>query len=159
MSGYIAKILGVVMAGILVDIILPNGETSKYIKGMFAIFIIFVIISPLKTLSENGINLKNFFQVPASYVNEDLLDTINTQKVSAMKSDILFELEQNGFSSVEIDIDYKTTNSQIVIQNVHVNIENLILNSSSKHINKYAFIKEVVTKHTGVNEGLILFYE
>ena len=47
MSSYLLSLLGVILLVVLVDAILPSGNISKYISGIFAIVVMFVIISPI----------------------------------------------------------------------------------------------------------------
>ena len=54
MSGWLIGIVGVVSLGVLIEVLLPEGENSKYIRGIFSIIVIFVIISPLPKLAKIG---------------------------------------------------------------------------------------------------------
>ena len=53
MSGYILSILGIVIAGVVIDVILPAGTINKYIKSIFSIFVVAVIISPVVKFISN----------------------------------------------------------------------------------------------------------
>lgn len=53
------SIVGVVAIGVLLDILLPSGEINKYIKGVFGIVVVFVIIIPLPKLVKG--DFLNFF--------------------------------------------------------------------------------------------------
>lgn len=50
MKSWILSIAGIIVFGVLVDVVLPKGNTSKYIKGIFAAVVVYVIISPLPKL-------------------------------------------------------------------------------------------------------------
>lgn len=50
MTEWLMSIVGVVAIGVLLDILLPSGEINKYIKGVFGIVVVFVIIIPLPKL-------------------------------------------------------------------------------------------------------------
>ncbi len=43
MSAWLLSIVGVVSLGVLIELLLPEGENSKYIKGIFSVIVIFVI--------------------------------------------------------------------------------------------------------------------
>ena len=47
MTSYILSIVGIVFLGVLVDVIMPDGEMNKYVKGVFSIIALCVIINPL----------------------------------------------------------------------------------------------------------------
>ena len=43
MGEYLLSILGIVILGVVIDVVMPSGSTSKYISGIFAIVVMFVI--------------------------------------------------------------------------------------------------------------------
>lgn len=58
MGAWIISITGVICLGILLDIVLPDGKTTKYIRGAFSLIVILVIVSPLPSLlKKSGISL------------------------------------------------------------------------------------------------------
>lgn len=59
MTEWLMSIVGVVAIGVLLDILLPSGEINKYIKGVFGIVVVFVIIIPLPKLVKG--DFLNFF--------------------------------------------------------------------------------------------------
>ena len=77
MGGYLLSILGVVMLGVVIDVILPSGSISKYISGIFAIIVMFVIISPVITWVKSGYNIKDYFTLQDISLDEKLLYNIN----------------------------------------------------------------------------------
>mgnify|MGYP005805768403 FL=1 len=57
LSAWILSIAGVVLLSVLVELILPSGSMSKYIKGIFVFIIMFVILSPVPTLLNQNIDI------------------------------------------------------------------------------------------------------
>ena len=54
MAGYIMSILGIVVAGVFIDIIVPSGSINKYIRSIYSVFVVAVLISPIiKFLNKN----------------------------------------------------------------------------------------------------------
>ena len=47
LSAWVLSIVGIVVLTLMVDIIIPEGKTGKYIKGVFAMLTVFVIAMPL----------------------------------------------------------------------------------------------------------------
>ena len=45
MQAYILSVLGIVIVSCLVEIVLPSGQTAKYIKSITAIFVIYVLLN------------------------------------------------------------------------------------------------------------------
>lgn len=52
MQAWIIGIVGVICLGVLLEILLPEGQTGKYVKGAFSLMVIFVIIAPLPSLAK-----------------------------------------------------------------------------------------------------------
>ena len=50
MTGYILSVLGIVIAGVFMDVILPSGTIAKYIKGIYSIFVVVVLVNPIMKL-------------------------------------------------------------------------------------------------------------
>lgn len=70
-SRWITGIVGISAIAILVDIIVKKGETEKYIKGVFGLFTLFVVISPLPELFDNGLSIKNIFNLSSTEITAD----------------------------------------------------------------------------------------
>ncbi len=69
------SIVGVICLGLLVDIVLPKGNVSKYVKGAFSLVVVAVIIAPLPSIfnSEWKIDFDiNKFQVDSQFVESTL---------------------------------------------------------------------------------------
>lgn len=158
MTGYIANILGVVIMSVMIEIILPNGTMAKYIKSIFAVFVIFVLISPLAQLKDK-INLGKYLQYEDYTVDASLVSSINERKVVALQFDIENALEKGEIINADVIINFETTNNEILIQNVCVDLSKAILNKDFKHINKYAYMNDIVLRYVSVEEKDIMYYE
>ena len=63
-SNWILQITGIVLCGVLVEVLLPKGKLNKILKTILALFIVLVIIAPLKNsdiaimdITSNGGNI------------------------------------------------------------------------------------------------------
>lgn len=158
MTNYLLNILGIVIMGVLIEIITPNGRMSKYIKSIFSIFVVFVLISPLATISTN-VNISKYFDIITYQLDNNLLTDINDRKIDAIETDIENTLADEQITDVNVDINYELTNNEIIIQNVQIDLKNAILNRQFGHINKYAFINEIVLRYVDIEERIIEYYE
>ena len=50
MGAWLLKITGVIALSTLSSLLIPNGQTKKYVKGIFALITLFVLVSPLPKL-------------------------------------------------------------------------------------------------------------
>ena len=157
MAGYILSILGIVIAGVFIDIIIPSGTISKYIKSIYAIFVLAVIITPIIKFFNNnqGFNL----QYQEYEINQNLINYIQTNKIATIENDITLELENEGLFNIDIIINYSIDNNELSINSCTINLENLVISSDNQHINKYEIIKEIVREHTNLTDEEMIFYE
>ena len=61
MKEWIMSITGIIVFGVLLDVVLPHGKTAKYIKGIFAVLVVYVIVSPLPKLVKSGVKWAESF--------------------------------------------------------------------------------------------------
>lgn len=159
MSGYLLTLLGIVLLGVLIEVILPSGTTSKYISGIFSIFVMFVILSPILTWIRSDYKLSDYFTKTDVQLNEKLLYNINNSKLGEIEQIIIEELNTNGYTNVKIDIQFEMEADNVKITQVLVDLQNLVINQNTVNINKYVYIRQVVMSHIAVTEEVIVFCE
>ncbi len=76
-GAWILSVVGVICLGIMLEIVLPDGKTTKYIKGTFSLLVVLVIASPLPSL----INKEFDFDFDA-YVFSDDYDFVSQAEQS-----------------------------------------------------------------------------
>lgn len=106
MSGWIMGIVGVIALATLADILLPEGETAKYIKGFLAIFVVAAIIAPIPFLLNSSESVTEFFNVAPITADEELAETLEDMKDKE---------NQEAFA----DITENSANIYITENNIH----------------------------------------
>jgi len=157
MSGYVLSILGIVLLGVLIDVIIPSGNINKYIKSIYSIFVVAVIISPVVNFIAN----KNDYKL--TYLNyeidAELLEYVYKLRVENAENNIEIYLNNEGFSGIDIIIDYSINNNEIQYNSCSVNLQNLGISADKLNINKYEFIKQAVKSFTNLTYEEIVIYE
>lgn len=157
MSGYILTILGIVLAGILIDIIVPTGKINKYIKSIFAIFVVAVILMPVVKFiaksDEITINYNDY------EIKQNLMDYIFSSRVTAYENEIIEVLENNGLSNIDIKINYSINSNELSLNSCEVNLKNMTSSNIEMHNNRYEFIAETIKEITNLTDEVIIFYE
>lgn len=121
MQAWVLAIVGVVVLGVLVDVILPDGESSKYIKGVFGVVAVITIISPIVNLLQSVNVGKWQSQTSDIEVEQGTLDALVSNIKEVQEKQVADELKEQGYSpkSVKIkyyqDFDYKIQNISIYI--------------------------------------------
>ena len=157
MTGYVLSVLGIVIAGVFIDIIVPSGSISKYIKGIYSIFVVAVLINPiLKFLNKNH----DFTVKYKDYeISSNLIEYIFKKQILATEKEIEDRLKIEGFSNIDISLFYSIENNELNYNSCSVNLKNLVISSDKQHINKYEFIKNIIKESTSLTEEEIIIDE
>jgi len=161
MSGislYLLSIVGVVILGVVIDLVLHEGSTAKYIKSLFALFVVFVIVAPLPKLINGDIDLGGLFTGSQYEIDNGFLNTRRLEQAEKLKSDTEKHLSANGFSNVVVDFSLDPNTSELKILAVYVDLTNLVLAGNNVHINKYTAIRELIKNYLLVDEGRVIMY-
>lgn len=153
MTAWIMSIVGVACLGVLLDIILPEGQTNKYVKGVFALMVIFVIIAPLPKLVKKDIDfdsLMNGVSIDQSYLSQ----TIDVQKTTIENNLENVLLENKLKSTVTLKID--KSNTKLKILSISVKPDKSVMNENSK--NKIETdVKKIITEKIKIEKEKIIF--
>lgn len=157
MNGYLLSILGIVVAGIFIDIIIPVGTINKYIRSIYSIFVVAVLISPVVNLLNKN---HKFTVVYENYeINENLLNYIHSMRATSLETNLEKTLENEGFKNIDINLTFSIENNELKYISCKVNIKNLVISPDKLHINKYEFIKETIKKITNLTDEEIIIDE
>ncbi len=155
MSGYVLSILGIVLVGIVIDVVMPSGVINKYIKSLFSIFVVAVILNPIITFVKDN---KDFTLHYDDYeVQESIMNYIFNERVKTIETAIMNELESGGISKIDIKINYSIESNELNINSCTVFMQNAVISSDKLHINKYEFISDVVNKYTDLTDEEIIY--
>ncbi len=162
LSAWIMSIAGIICLSVLIELVLPNGQMSKYIKGIFSFIIILVIISPIPKLLHKDFDFSNMFGSSEIKVQEDYLYQLNLNKVSAMQKSINEQIEECGYQNVTARIDSDIFASTIEIKAVYVDISLLIISENAVHkdiIEAKKDMLKIVTTVVQIQNERVVFNE
>ena len=111
MVGWILSIVGTVLTITLTEVMLPEGQTAKYIKGVISLMVIYVVIAPIPSLLRSKIDINSFFDFSSgSYESDEaFIGIIKEDKQSALTDEINAAFAERGLTayvSVVLDRDY-----------------------------------------------------
>ena len=156
MTAWILSIAGVTILSVVVDLILPSGQTAKYIKNIFAFVMILVIISPLPALIKGNFNVNDIFESEEIVLQEDYIYQVNRDKLTALEEEITSSLEEKGIKNVVVTINADIFQIEMKILEVNVDLSDLVIDENSGHIDIEKAITEVVDRLAG--EGVIIIF-
>lgn len=160
MNEYLLSIIGVTTLGVVISIVMPTGNMSKYIKSFFGLFTILVIISPVpKILNSNFDFYSLFYNYSSEQIDTDFVDATNKKIVAELEKLIIVSCENSGYSGVKCEIESNLENNQLIIKKININLQNLVISQNMVHINKYTEIVQAVRQVVNVDEEKIVLDE
>ena len=118
MAGWILSIVGTVLTVTLTEVMLPEGSTAKFIKGVISLMVVYVVIAPIPALLQSKIDLNSFFDFSLSgYESDDeFIGIIKEDKQSALAEEINRAFAERGLmASVELVLAEDYTVAQVFL--------------------------------------------
>ena len=161
LSGWILSIAGIICISVIIELILPDGQMNKYIKGILSFIIVLVIILPLPKLLKTEINLDHIFEYGDNIsVDEDYLYQMNLNKINIVKEDIENEILKHGYQNVSVYVSADIFQSQMQFKSINVDLSGLVISENAEH-NDITKIKKditkIITSYVKINEEAILY--
>jgi len=150
-SKWILSICSAIILGALIDIIIPEGGTRRFIKGVFAIILLFVIVSPLPNLINNGFSFN--FGGGGINIDRGVVQESYRQRVRLLESETERTLEQRGYPGVNVAIFVDRYDADMRILSVSCNIFHLAENKKNK-----TEIAAIVAEYLKISVGSVSVY-
>ncbi len=160
LSTWILSIAGVVCLSVIVELVLPEGQMNRYIKGTFSFIIILVIILPLPNLLGQKIDLGNIFSYDEIKVDDDYLYQLNLDKINSLKEKIEKEVLDHGYQNVSIYINCNIFENSLTFKSITVELENLVISENAEHKNITKIKKDItsiIKSYIEIDEEAILY--
>ena len=106
MSGWILSVVGMVLTVTLAEIMLPEGQTAKYVKGVISLMVVYVVILPIPVLLSAKFDVNSFFNFSSSSYETDLgfIQIIKEDKQSALSGSLERVFADSGLGSAGVSI-------------------------------------------------------
>ena len=105
MNAWLLSIVGVVSLGVLLEILLADGETSKYIKGVFALAVVLVLVAPIPKFLNKNFDINEFFG-DEIVAQSTFLQSVNERRNIERENKVLAELKKSNIYYLRGDLDY-----------------------------------------------------
>lgn len=134
-SNWAGGIIVAVIIGTIIEMILPEGNSKKYIKLVIGIYVLFTIVSPIITkFTGNTFEVSDVFEID-TYIEEankaakssnqvlsNNEDNILSVYLSGIKSDMKAKIEEKGYVVNSIDVSI-ANDETYAIENISLEIE------------------------------------
>lgn len=160
MGAWLLKITGVIAFSALSSLLIPNGQTKKYVRGIFALITLFVLVSPLpKLLKSDFSGFPNAFDTVSELeIDETFLYGVATNAYKTQERNIEKFLKEKGIEAKVKFVVKSETSSEIDYVNVILSDKSFERDKSNSI--DIGALKNEISKFSGVPEDkLRVFYE
>lgn len=144
MSGWVLSVTAVICLTVLLDIIMPDGQMKKYVKGIVSIIVIFVIITPVASIAVGELDLTK----GNITIDSDMLDNLESTSDRYRETQLEAMLSDDDITA---DVKIENDNGK---KKVEVIIQNQVLSENEMNILKQK-VKDTVTDFLGIDSGSV----
>ena len=144
---WIISVVGVILLSVLTDVLLPEGQMNKYVKGIFSILLIFVIIAPLADFIRKDIEIGDLL----NFDMESDGIVVEKSEIVEMEESLRADLETLGIQCEKVVIFSRENNINTI---VGVNVF-LIEKKEEKHVD---MIRKIITNKINIEQEKIFIY-
>ena len=153
-TAWILSILGVLLLGVLVDLIVSETRLAKHIRAVLSIITVFVIVAPIPGMinnirnnnihigGDNGINISN--------------DFAHRQAIRQYERALERALASEGWRNISVTIMGQVTGHTVNPNQIILGTQNLVIDSELEHINKYVHLRARVAELLAVSETIVV---
>lgn len=135
-SGWAQGIIVAVIIATIIEMLLPEGSSKKYIKVVVGIYILFTIVSPVITKITNKefklsdiIDLDEYIEAASSDNTYNELEKSNNENIkevyiASLKSDIEGKIANKGYNADSIEVDVQD-NDEYTINSITISVSKL----------------------------------
>jgi len=153
-SGWILSILGVIILGVLADMLMSETRLQKYVRAIVSIFTVFVIIAPVPSLIRNIPVFGNHIDGGGSIdINSDFVER---QAVRQYELALARALRNEGFDNIGVAITGNRNGISVEIRQVILNTQNLVMESENPHININERLRELTAEFLRISEAVVI---
>ena len=159
MSSWILSIAGVCILSVVIDLILPSGQTSKYIKNIFGYIIVLVIIWPLPAIVKGNFDFGSIFESQDIVLQEDFIYQVNRDKLTSVERLLEEQIEGLGLKNVDVSVSGNIFTTDMTIDEIFVDLTNLVIDEKAEHIDIKKAIVKLVTDNVKIEGERVVFSE
>ena len=99
MTAWLLSIAGIVVVGALVDVLLSDSSVHKFVRSIYAFFVLFVIVQPLPGFFRDTLEVSGSIEL-----DTELMERINAQTTTALQRNAQLALESAGYNGIIVTI-------------------------------------------------------
>lgn len=154
-----------IIISVIIEMLIPDNKSKKYIKVIIGIYILFVSLTPILEILNYDFDFSNFFKLDTIAVSSNVDDKIKNVYVLGIEEKIREDIEGLGYSvenlQVIVDSNYEKIEEVYVKINGKldgniIRIENITVGEKDNKKNKYSDIVSLLINEYFVEEEKIV---
>lgn len=134
--GLVWSVIGAVILSVLSEVLLAEGETKKYVKGIIAVVAVAVVFSGVAGLLKGGFDINSVFDNSGAEISVDerYVRELGNARGEEKKNRFLSALEAEGISGVEVFFVLDMTEASFCFDTVYISTNNVVIADNAKNI-------------------------
>ena len=124
MSTWVISLLGISVITLICDVILPQGETTKYIKTVISVIVVCSIVFPLVNVVTD-FDIGNLLSTSQPIYQQSYLDYVKVEKQTSLESTCNTLFAENGLkgccATVVLDNDLLPESVCVAVEKAYYN--------------------------------------
>ena len=149
LTKWLYQIIGIAAIGLLVDVIMPAGNMPKYIRKVFGIIVLMIMISPIVALSEGKFEINELIYGQDISADEGYIQTVEDSRKHLSEKYIGELLSEEGLDA-DVTVIYGDVETSL-----YVDFKNNVLIEEDRHIYITEKILQIADEVLGIDEEQI----
>ena len=159
-SGWILSIAGIICISVIIELLLPNGQMNRYIKGVLSFLVILIVIMPIPKLLNKDFDFSNIFNNEIYEIDSDYLYQVNIDKMNGIKETIENKVEERGYKNVSVYLNCDIFDNTMQFKSIYVDLSDLVISENAEHNNITKIKKDIsniIMTVVDIDEEAILY--
>lgn len=160
-------IIVAIIISVIIEMLIPDNKSKKYIKVIIGIYILFVSLNPILEILNYDFDFSNFLKLDTIAVSSNNYDKIKNVYVLGIEEKIREDIENLGYSLEELQVTVDSNYEKIEEVHIKINgkldgniikIEDITVGKKENKKDKYSDIISLLTDEYFVEEEKIIIY-
>ncbi len=160
LSNWILSIAGIICLSVVLELILPEGQLNRYIRGVFSFIVVLVILLPIPKLLNKNFNISNILDESGIEADQDYIYQLNLNKISVVKEQLEKAIYNNGYQNVEVYINCDIFDNAMQFKSITVDLTSLVITENAEHKDITKIKKDItniIVNYVDIDKEAILY--
>ncbi len=158
MENWAISVVGTVLLTVLADVILPDGQTNKYVKTALSVVVILAMLAPVVKIADGSLSFVSDdkqYQAQSQY-----LYMVEQKQESEIEQRLISELAESGYRNCIVEAEATLDEQGLTIDKISVNLKNAVIPDGLSNILVTEDITDIVSKQCGVaSEKVVISWQ